>query len=210
MKKLVSALLAGVMLTFSGVGVYADETVDTAININSANYNQTTGKVTVTGTVTNSSDSQIMTIMSTGIKENTFDTEQIVFIDQKDNVELTEKGEFSFDFALSDTAQLGTRYFVRIGGSNVSSPAYMAFNFSQSSGELVIVYGDVTADGVVTVDDASVLLKYVLDPSSVNITDAGFKNAQVRKQEVKSFTAEDAAMILQKAINTEFKFPAEK
>ena len=180
------------------------------ININSANYNQTTGKVTVTGTVTNSSDSQIMTIMSTGIKENTFDTEQIVFIDQKDNVELTEKGEFSFDFALSDTAQLGTRYFVRIGGSNVSSPAYMAFNFSQSSGELVIVYGDVTADGVVTVDDASVLLKYVLDPSSVNITDAGFKNAQVRKQEVKSFTAEDAAMILQKAINTEFKFPAEK
>lgn len=208
MKKLISAVVAGIMLTFNCVGVYAVDD-ETSISINTAKYDNETKLVNVTGNVKNPVDSQIITIMSTGITQSSsFDFDTIVFIDQNEGVSFDENGNFSLSFALSSTAVEGKNYFVRVGGSEISSPAYMAFNFN-ANGEVTILYGDVTNDGKVDADDAAVLLKYVLDPSSVEISTEGLANAQIKATTIDNFTAEEVAMILEKAVDSGFLFPAE-
>lgn len=206
MKRLVSALLAGVMLTVGSASVYAAD--ETTVSISAASYNSSTKKVEVTGNVQNMNASQILTVMSTGVAEGDVDVNQIIYIDQNEEVSFSEDGSFSLKFSLSDKAQEGMRYFVKIGGSNISNPACMAFEF-KSNGGVTIIYGDVTNDGKVDVNDAAVLLNYVLDPSSVEITSEGFANAQIKTQKIEAFTAEHAAMILQKALNSTYKFPVE-
>ena len=207
MKKLISAVIAGVMLTFNCVGVSAAD--ETSVSISTAKYNTETKLVSITGNVKNPVDSQIITIMSTGITQSaSFDLDTIVYIDQCEDVAFDENGNFSLNFALSSTAVEGKNYFVRVGGSEISSPAYMAFNFN-SEGEAVILFGDVTDDGNVDANDAAVLLKYVLDPSSVEISEKGFKNAQIKATPITEFTAQEAAMILEKANDSGFLFPAE-
>ncbi len=222
MKKIFSALLAGALLAFSSVGVYAAD--DATIKIEGAKYNATTEKVTVTGKVDGASDSQSITVMSTGIKSNTgndlFDMDTIVHIDQQDNVVIGADGSFSLDFYLSDSAVKGTSYYVRVGGTGISSPAYMAFVFGSGSSQddPKIVYGDVDKNGTVDVNDAVILLDYVLNPSAKDadgnpvITEDGFKNAQVYKEVLtpEKFTAAEASMILQKALDSDYSFPVEK
>lgn len=207
MKKLISALLAGAMLTVSSVGVYAAD--DTSLRIGSAEYKN--GKVHVTGTVTNAAASQSITVMSTGIKsDDTYNPDEILYIDQHDNVSMGADGSFTLDFVLSDNAVKETRYFVRVGGTNIANPDYMAFLFSDT-GDVQIILGDVTGDNKVTVDDAQMLLNYVRDPEKYPLSEAAMKNAQIRGTGVTTFTAQDAAMILQKVLDsTNFHFPAEK
>lgn len=208
MKKLISGFITGVMLACSAVGVYADEVSQTSVDISTAVYDTTTKKVNVAGSIKNRVDSQSITVMSTGVKNNTFDLGQIVYIDQNDDVALGENGSFTLSFSLSDSAVTGVRYFVRIGGTGIDNPAYMAFNFT-AEGDVTVVYGDVNNDGVLDINDASVLMKYVLDPTSVDITAKGFENAQIQKQKVDEFTSADVAMILQKALDSTYKFPVE-
>jgi len=211
MKKFISALLAGVMM-FGSVCVYAAD--DTTIEIKTANYNKTSDKVTVTGKLGNGSGSQSITIMSTGIKNGNYDTEKIVYIDQRDNFTVGEDGSFTLEFALSDeaTEKVNDKYLVRMGGSNILNPACIGIVFTEG-GETEIIYGDVNADGKLNVNDASLLLKYILDPASVTITDKGFENAQIRIEPIEKneFTAADSAMIMQKVLDdSNFRFPVEK
>jgi hypothetical protein len=209
MKKLFSALLAGVMLAVSSVGVYAAD--DTTIEIRTAKYDAATEKVSVTGVIGNSAASQSLTVMSTGVKNEGFDMDAIVYIDQRDNFTVGADGSFSLDFYLSDSAVKGNNYFVRIGGTGIASPEHMAFLFSDSA-PVDILYGDVNNDGVRDVNDAVMMLNYVLDPTSANITDDGFKNAQINKEPKKpnEFTAADASMILRKVLDANYNFPAER
>ncbi len=218
MKKMISALLAGVMLTFSCVGVYAAD--NGSIEIKTAKYNKTTQKVDVSAKVTGTTGSQIITVMSTGAStdanaDKEYDVNNIVYIDQKDDVNINSSGDYSFDFAFADGVNTENgRYFVRIGGSNIENPEYAAIVFE--NGEVTILYGDVTNNGVVDVDDAATLLAYVLNPNSEQaktITEEGFANAQIKDKNgtEKNFTAEDVAMILRKAVgNGDYLFPVEK
>lgn len=211
MKKLFSALLAGVMLTASSIGVYAAD--DTTIEIKTAKYDKTTEKVSVTGVIGNAASSQSLTVMSTGIKNEGFDMDTIVYIDQKDNFTVGADGSFSLDFYLSDSAVKGNNYFVRVGGTGIASPEHMAFLFSDSGDpEPDILYGDVNNDGVRDVNDAVMMLNYVLNPASANITDDGFKNAQINEEAKKpnEFTAADASMILKKVLDSNYNFPVER
>lgn len=210
MKKLFSALLAGVMLTVSSVGVYAAD--DTTIEIKTAKYDKTTEKVNVTGVINGAAASQSLTVMSTGVKNDGFDMDMIVYIDQKDNFTVGADGSFSLDFYLSDSAVKGNNYFVRVGGTGIASPEHMAFLFSDSGDPVDILYGDVNNDGVRDVNDAVMMLNYVLDPASEKITDDGFKNAQINKEvkEPSEFTAADASMILKKVLDANYNFPVER
>ncbi len=227
MKKLFSALMLGVMLTFNCIGVYAatettevSQETSTSISISTASYDTTTKTVNVSGTVTNPVESQILTVMSTGIKEtSSYDLEAVVFIDQNENVTFDKNGSFNLSFALSDSAVEGSRYLVRIGGSEIDSPAFMAFTFTATKPDdpdnpnpptPTIIYGDVNNDGSVTSADAALLLQYVLNPDSCEITTEGLANAQIKLTPIKNFTAAEAAMILRKALDTSgFMLPAE-
>ena len=72
------------------------------------------------------------------------------------------------------------------------------------------VAGDVDCNGKVEVNDAAVLLNYIKDKNSVQITEQGLKNASVCVKNQKEFTASECAMILEKAKNSDFKFPVER
>ncbi len=63
--------------------------------------------------------------------------------------------------------------------------------------------GDVNCDGEIKADDSALVLQYVLNKASVNISPQGLLNAQVKKGEI---DASFAAVILQKALVSSFKF----
>ncbi len=67
------------------------------------------------------------------------------------------------------------------------------------------ILGDVNCDGKVNVNDASILLQYILNPNSISITDCGLTNAKVFGNEI--VTSNDVSAILQKALNDNFEFP---
>lgn len=69
------------------------------------------------------------------------------------------------------------------------------------------ILGDIDCNGKVEVNDASLLLEYVLDnmTNSNEIGEDGLKNANVSGNE--DITAVDCALILQKALNDGFQFP---
>jgi len=222
MKKLFSSLLAGAMLFVSANCVYAADSA--TVTVTKAAYDKTTQQVTVEATITGASEtSQSITIMSSGVTaedQNVADTSEtsINFIDQQDNVSITG-GKFTTSFSLkagSDTTG-STRYLVRIGGTGIDTPGLMAIVFNEGGDgpgpSPKIIYGDVNGDKSIDYNDASLLLKYVLNPLSVEI---GEENGKLHLKEAKvknaddDPTSEDVAMILKKAKDSTFEFPVEK
>ncbi len=72
------------------------------------------------------------------------------------------------------------------------------------------VLGDVSGDGTVDFNDAAIVLKYVLNPddSELNMEEIKIENAKVTQ--LNHITSYEASLILQKALNSEFKFPVDK
>lgn len=205
MKKAFCAILAGVILSCSPIVGFA--AADTTVSVSSATYLEAEDSVYVSGTLTNYSEGQNITVMATGIVDGVYNPEEILFIDQQDAV-VGENGAYTISFKLSELAKENTRYLVRVGGTNVAEPASMVFLFG-TGGEVTIIYGDVNNDGKVDSSDAAELLQYVLDPSNTNISEQGLKNAQIQKEPVEDLTATEVSLILQKALKSGFKFPIE-
>jgi hypothetical protein len=68
--------------------------------------------------------------------------------------------------------------------------------------------GDANCDGKVTADDAAYVLQYVLTGDSTLMTEQGFKNARVLDRD--TYSAQTSAYILQKTLDSSFRFPVEK
>lgn len=68
--------------------------------------------------------------------------------------------------------------------------------------------GDVDCNGNITADDASLIMQYVLDATSVDISEQGLINAKVLKENI--YSANTASSILQKTLNGAFLFPVER
>lgn len=77
--------------------------------------------------------------------------------------------------------------------------------YSAIKNESTVIWGDADGDGVLTAKDASDTLQYVHNTGSVDIN---LKAAGVSGSDV--LTAQDAAMILQKVLDSSFKFPVEE
>ncbi len=69
------------------------------------------------------------------------------------------------------------------------------------------LWGDADKSGILTANDASAVLAYVLDPTLVNNDNYDFAGCDV--DDSGDITAADAAMILQKVLDAGFVFPAE-
>ena len=74
---------------------------------------------------------------------------------------------------------------------------------------VLAIPGDVDLSGIVDVEDASLVLQYVLDKNSVELSEEGLLNANVKNRENGEVTAVDAALILKKALNKDFILPVE-
>lgn len=71
-----------------------------------------------------------------------------------------------------------------------------------------LLLGDTNCDGIITANDAAMILQYSLDATSVDISEQGLKNAMVLTENI--YTANTAANILQKALDASFLFPVER
>ncbi len=213
MKKLIACFLA-CSLIGTAFTAFAAET--TSVSISEAKESPD-HSITVKGVVTDANAKQDITVMATGvIKESGSDVEKydpdtILFIDQQSDVVSTE-GNFEIKFNLSEQAQASSRYMIRIGGTDVETPAFMVIDYSGEGGKPIILYGDVDGNGIVDYADASLLLQYVLNPDDPEvkkaITEKGLELGAVSGQ--KDLTALDSSMIAKKADNGSFKFPVEK
>ena len=86
-----------------------------------------------------------------------------------------------------------------------NATAFSEIELNANSSEVLL--GDVNCDGIITAADSALLLQYVLD-SQTPITPQGHINAKVEASDI--YTANAAACILQKALNTAYKFPVEQ
>ncbi|MGN1318063.1 MAG: DUF1349 domain-containing protein [Lachnospirales bacterium] len=85
---------------------------------------------------------------------------------------------------------------------------YNTTMFSNISLITAPVLGDVNCDSNVTIDDAALLLQYVLNPEKANVTDQGIVNSMVIGNN--TITSESVAQILQKALDNSYVFSVEK
>jgi len=216
MKKLVSAFLVGIMATFSCVSAYAAE-----VKVDKADYDEVNKKVQVEATIKDAGENHIMTVMSTKVVKEGTDkdnytynvNDEIVYIEQDDAPTIGADGKVTLNFALSEEVQNNSIYFVRIGGSNISTPSYLVVTIDEKGD--ATIYGDITGDGILDYDDASKLLDYVLTPKDSGLTKealAANQAAQFRTREKEGqFTAQDVAMIVQKVDKgANYQFPVEK
>lgn len=84
----------------------------------------------------------------------------------------------------------------------------LSFAFAGVSTNAAVKYGDVNLDGVVTASDASVVLQYVLNQDSIEFTADQMAAAGVLGGT--TLTSSDAATILSKVLNNDFKFAVEE
>lgn len=70
-----------------------------------------------------------------------------------------------------------------------------------------LIAGDTDCDGVITGNDAALVLQYTLNSSSIPLSEAVLRAVDVDGDGV--ITGNDAACIMQKALNGSFKFPVE-
>lgn len=85
--------------------------------------------------------------------------------------------------------------------------AYINFDFANVE-KISEILGDINCDEKVDINDASLLLQYILDQNSVAINQYGLMNAKVLGNE--NITANDVSAIVQKALDTNFEFPVSK
>lgn len=140
--------------------------------------------------------------------DSSISEDTIVHIDQIDNPTI-EEGKINLQFYLkdgtvdeNDSIASDKKYFVRIGGSGIDTPGFLVIEFTNENPDPIVFYGDVNGDNVIDVNDASLLLDYVLNPKDVTVSEdekgaVHLKRAKVRGGEnQESITAEDVAMIL--------------
>lgn len=205
MKKVICGLIFIVALSFCCVSAFAV----TSISLDSAKIND--GMVTVNGRITEPSNYQRYTAVVLKYKESgEYTLSDAVYIGQKEKEEVSlNNGVFSFKF--KGNFGNGEKYVVRIGGSNVPEPSKT--DLKEGTGEEnptpgAFVLGDVNGDGVVLVDDASILLQFVLDEEKVSPEIKNSENFFERSNVTggEELTAETVSNILQKALKPDFEF----
>lgn len=190
-KKFIPLLLA---LTFmSAAPVYAGD-----VTLSGAAYSDNT--LIIGGSIASPSSDQYITLIVTPLYGGGYDLDNIVFLDQK---KIGSSGDFEVSFSL----ELDEGYYIaRIGGTDITAPRFIIIQ--QKNGDYSYTLGDVNGDGEITSKDSAIVLQYVLNKSSVNISPMGLYAANVSM--LPQLDASSSAWILSKVLNGSIIFPAEK
>ena len=181
-----------------------------SIVLNSAKTDDARSFVNIMGNMSDVAEEQQLTYLLTEVKDGSYNEDNIYYINQK--IYTNPDGEFSFKLGVKGTLEADKTYIVRIGGTGISEPISIIVG-TDGDGKVEFILGDVNSDGKIDVNDASIGLKYLLDPLSVDdkIVSAERFDEKIKVMGKEIFTAEDVACILQKALNENgYTFPAEK
>ncbi len=159
--------------------------------------------IVIKGKIENAVENQQITIMATDVYNDSYNKNGIFYIDQQD-AELNESGAFTVSFNISKVLSNESVYIVRVGGTNINTPAQMIIT---TGDETKILLGDVNLDGLITADDAAITLQEVLYHLEY-LTEKQLAAMKVTKSDV--ITSDNAANILVKALNSMYIFPVEQ
>lgn len=198
----------GVTMIFVAALACTAFAADTSVVIKSAQADAEKSYVMVDGSISGVSKDQQLTYLLTEVKDGTYDENSIYYINQ--NAYTSNDGSFSLKLGVKGTLEAGRAYILRIGGTGVDKPAEFILTTS-GNGEVEFIYGDANSDGLVNFDDAKVVLQYVLNPSAVDtkLTSAADFVKKINVTGEEEITAKQASNIVQKALNSSFKFPVE-
>lgn len=174
---------------------------DTTISLQSAVLQN--NNIVIKGKIENAVENQQITIMATDVYNDSYNKNGIFYIDQQD-AELNENGAFTVSFNISKVLSNESVYIVRVGGTNINTPAQMIIT---TGDETKILLGDVNLDGLITADDAAITLQEVLYHLDY-LTEKQLAAMKVTKSDV--ITSDNAANILVKALNSMYIFPVEQ
>lgn len=174
---------------------------DTTISLQSAVLQN--NNIVIKGKIENAVENQQITIMATDVYNDSYNKNGIFYIDQQD-AELNERGAFTVSFNISKVLSNESVYIVRVGGTNINTPAQMIIT---TGDETKILLGDVNLDGLITADDAAITLQEVLYHLEY-LTEKQLAAMKVTKSDV--ITSDNAANILVKALNSMYIFPVEQ
>lgn len=179
------------------------------------------GTVTVTGFITNPSAYQRYTAAVLKYNETEgyeYTVSDAIYIGTKETEDVSlNESEKKFTFSFKANFDEGEKYIIRIGGSNAEAQegefgkVYPNPDFSEIDTQGFIL-GDADGNKTIEAADAALLMAYVLDKEGtiVKIEDAETFFGRCNVTGGKDLTAVQAALILEKARNKNFRFPIEK
>lgn len=199
MKNIIFLITVFFALMLSSLTVAAAQTT---INISSAV--EENNVIVVAGRVNNPVENQRLVIM--GCAADDFDGLDYYADIYMNNIAapLDDEGNFTLTLELDDSVVLEEwhNYVIRIGGSNVDTPAIIML--SRSTGGSTVILGDVNLDGKITADDAALTLQYVLYAMPY-ISDEQVAAMRVTASDI--ISADNAANILMKSLDASYEFP---
>lgn len=172
---------------------------ETTVSLDSAVINDEV--ITLKGRVSNPVENQQLVFLAREIFEN---RENDIYINQTDaNCDSSGSFEISFDLSVLefDTKNV---YKARLGGTNIENPSEMLILLVGESSEVIL--GDVNLDGIITAADAALTLQYVL--TRLDLLPSQYTAMSVTRADI--ITADNAAHILYKVLNSMYRFPVEE
>lgn len=176
-----------------------------------------TGVISVEGKIKEPSNFQRYTAVVLKYKESgEYTIADAVYIGQKEKEDvILADGFFSFDF--KGNTDNGEKYLVRIGGSNISAikdSDHLGGEFEgddDNDDKISEILGDVNGDFKIDTNDASVLLRFVLNKNGVLDEEIKGKEKFLERSNVtgdEELTAVQVGYILKRALEGEgFLFP---
>ncbi len=181
-----------------------------------------TGVISVEGKIKEPSNFQRYTAVVLKYKESgEYTIADAVYIGQKEKEDVVlADGVFSFDF--KGNTENGEKYLVRIGGSNISEikdSDHLGGEFdgdddNNDDDKVSEILGDVNGDFKIDTNDASILLRFVLNKNGVLDEEIKGKEKFLERCDVTGdgeLTAAQVGFILRRALEGEgFLFPVQK
>ena len=207
-KKIATFFMAMSMVvsSFSGTIVSADTTANAIVSVTKAEQLENKS-VHFTGKVENPVENQEITIVAAKIVDGKVDTENYIYVDQQNSI-VNSDGTFEMTFNPKASLDENSKYVVKVGGTGIVNSANMIVSMG-SSGEVTDVYvGDADGNGAIEINDASLVLQYVLNAGNT-LKDYKDDSNFVDRMDVfgnKIITAQNASAILQKVLDGTFEF----
>lgn len=165
------------------------------------------GKITLKGRVKNPVENQQLVLLVENLsytEKYQYDNERYMYINQTDaNCNSIGSYEISFDLSYLDFDTKNV-YMARLGGTSIDTPFEILILVTGQSSECI--WGDVNLDGIITANDAAITLQYVL--TRLDLLPSQITAMRVTQADI--ITADNAAHILYKALNSMYKFPVEQ
>ncbi|MCD8215376.1 MAG: dockerin type I repeat-containing protein [Clostridiales bacterium] len=199
---LVTVFLA--VLLFSCIATFAEdtdsdtdsetaETVPTVVIDEENTGIDSSGNVTLVCTINNPVEDQQVSIMVAEYTETSgIDYDNPIYLNQYDYD--SDAGSFTTTFTVDVSSD--KTYYVRVGGTNITTAVYMELSVGDDGKySTTVVKGDVNIDGSINVKDVILLRQYIAKWSSATLTDEQIEAANVNGDD--SINVKDVILLRQ-------------